>query len=199
MCVVSGGDDVINSIGGCVQFDALDETDPWITGLAVSARERRLIEKTWEKAKEDGCDSLGANLLQTLLVAEPQVMQLFPFKDEENVYESLRFKAHASKLAVIIDAAVSLLANPVKLESLLISVATSYEYSFKQMLPEHFPLLGEALIRTLTSIVGGTKFTWQAESAWRKVWTIISTVMIGAIRSSPEASIPQIESEVPAK
>ncbi|MEQ9503810.1 MAG: globin family protein [Deltaproteobacteria bacterium] len=129
----------------------------------------RLIEESWKSVDELGDAAIQA-FYSTLFSKAPQARAMFP----DDMVEQRRKLKQALALAV---------ANLRRLDELGPKLAElgarHVDYGTK---PEHYPVVGEALLDTLASAFGEA---WSAElaDAWGAAFTLISQVMIdGAAR-----------------
>merc|ERR1712137_692630 len=106
----------------------------------------------------------------------PGALELFPFKNEPNLYESPKLKKHALGVVNAVDGAVKSVRDLGKLVPTLQTLGRKHVgYG---VLPEHYDVVGQALLKTLGLGLGG-KFTKDEEAAWTKIWGVIATTMKG--------------------
>lgn len=58
----------------------------------------KLVRESWQSVKDLGLDRVGQLLFRNIFKLAPEVLQLFSFKDEPNLYQSEKFKSHALKV-----------------------------------------------------------------------------------------------------
>lgn len=116
----------------------------------------------------------GVLLFKNLFLLSPETLQLFPFKDEEELYDSPKIKSHSAKVIGLFRFAVAGLADLERLRPTLQEMGKRHAgYGVK---PRHYEVLGEALINTL-KIALNDAWGPVTEGAWRKVYDRVSTMM----------------------
>lgn len=106
----------------------------------------------------------------------PEAIGLFPaFRDEPNVFQSEAFKSHATTVASTIATVVGGLRNigdyiPVMQE-------LGYKHAKRGILPEHYPIVGKALLNTLKAGIK-REFTPGVSRIWEKTYNIVATTMM---------------------
>mmetsp|Transcript_136125 Transcript_136125/g.236585 ORF Transcript_136125/g.236585 Transcript_136125/m.236585 type:complete len:186 (+) Transcript_136125:60-617(+) len=144
---------------------------------ALTEKDIVLVEQTWLRIGNLDVEHLGVKLFKNIFQAAPQALQLFSFKDEAALYESPKLKRHATKVVMIVNTAVSKLRD---LDALVpVLKALALKHIGYGVLPAHYDVVGEALIKTLADGLG-KDFTIDVKRAWQAVWTFISQTMIGA-------------------
>lgn len=105
------------------------------------------------------------------------------------MFKSRGFRSHAKKVVGMLDAAVDLLGPDLKaLEETLIQLGA--KHVGHGILPEHYPIVGEALLKTLATGLGDA-FTPELESSWGGVYGFITKSMLqGANESLLRVSFP---------
>ena len=98
--------------------------------------------------------------------------------DEVPLAESAALKLHASLVMRTVGSAVAGLRDITSLVPTLVQLAE--RHSDFRVLPEHFPVVGEALLWTLEKGLGG-KWTREVKAAWEEVWSTIVSVMAPAL------------------
>ena len=105
------------------------------------------------------------------------------------MFKSRGFRTHAKKVVGMLDAAVDLLGPDLKaLEETLIQLGA--KHVGHGILPEHYPIVGEALLKTLATGLGDA-FTPELETSWGGVYGFITKSMLqGANESLLRVSFP---------
>eukprot|EP00413_Alexandrium_margalefii_P028944 CAMPEP_0204576194 /NCGR_PEP_ID=MMETSP0661-20131031/41633_1 /ASSEMBLY_ACC=CAM_ASM_000606 /TAXON_ID=109239 /ORGANISM="Alexandrium margalefi, Strain AMGDE01CS-322" /LENGTH=360 /DNA_ID=CAMNT_0051584917 /DNA_START=54 /DNA_END=1136 /DNA_ORIENTATION=+ len=152
---------------------------PFIPGR-LSDAELALIKRSWATAGAPGAEAVGVALFRHIFAIAPGALQLFPFRDDKDVFASERFKAHAARVVTAVDLAVSSLDTPEELAVMLQGLGQRH-VGYGVLAP-HYDVVGQALIATLRDGLGKA-FTPELEAVWMKVWVVISSAMQGP--SSP--------------
>jgi hemoglobin-like flavoprotein len=121
----------------------------------------------------------------------PAAMRLFTFADDfeedytaTELYESQQFLRHARGVVKMLDSALRMLKGPdlETLQEVLRELGDRHvEYG---VLPEHYPIVGEALLSTLETALGDNKL-WndKVKSGWVAVYDIVSSSMVEGANS----------------
>jgi hemoglobin-like flavoprotein len=111
----------------------------------------------------------------------PEVYGMFRFTREfepgsEELFQSERFKKHATGVIHTVNTAVNMLAPDL---DPLIEVLHELGKKHAQYgaLPAHYAVVGRALIDTLQKVLGD-KFTNEVKTAWARIYDVMSTSMI---------------------
>lgn len=140
------------------------------------ARTIRLTQESWAKVVAIGLQDVGEMFFKRIFEIAPEALQLFPFKNEPDVYESEGFKKHALNVMVNVGKAVDGLNDLEALVPVLTALGKRHVgYGVKK---EHYAVIGQALMDTLKT---GLKDSWsdELEKAWTDVYTIVKDTMIG--------------------
>ena len=135
----------------------------------------KLVKDSWVKVEKIGLDKCGQAFFRNIFKLAPTTLLLFSFKTEPNIYKSEAFKAHALKAMSTVGVAVAGLDD---LETLIPILKRLGESHVKHgVKPEHYPVVGEALIMTLKA---GMKKSWndELEKAWGAIYQIVQDTMI---------------------
>ena len=94
----------------------------------------------------------------------------------EELFQSERFKKHATGVINTVNTAVSMLAPDLDpLVEILHELGKKHaQYG---ALPAHYAVVGRALIDTLQKVLGD-KFTNEVKTAWARIYDVLSTSMI---------------------
>ena len=97
----------------------------------------------------------------------------------KELFESKKFKKHATGVISTVNVAVGMLAPDL---DPLVGVLQGLGKKHKAygVLPAHFDVVGQALLETLGDALGD-KFTSDVKTAWTELWTVISTTMISGM------------------
>lgn len=120
-------------------------------------------------------------LFQKKFAIAPAAKALFAFTQkyedgDETLYKDVGFLAHARGVIHTVDAAVSMLGPDL---GPLVEVLKDLggRHVAYGVVPEHYPIVGEALLKTLEAALG-EEWTPQVEEAWTAIYEVISTTMI---------------------
>ena len=118
--------------------------------MSMNEENKRLVIESWKAVKEIGREDIGVLLFRNVFAASPATLQLFPFRDEPNLYESKALKAHGATVINTIGTAV------VGLRDLDAMIPTLEKLGRMHIgmgiAPAHFDVLGAELLRTLGSV-----------------------------------------------
>ena len=135
-----------------------------------------IVEESWAKAAALGADKVGVLLFKNIFTIAPEALQLFSFKDEPDLYESLALKAHGIKVVTTVGTAVGLLRDLDTLVPVLQQLGTKHvNYG---VIPAHYEIVGQALMLTLKMGLGDD-YTEETEDAWRAIYGVVATTMMG--------------------
>ena len=101
--------------------------------------------------------------------------------DEIPLADSPALKLHATLVMRTVGTAVAGLRDITSLVPTLVQLAE--RHSDFRVLPEHFPVVGEALLWTLEKGLG-VKWTREVKAAWEEVWSTIVSVMAPALANA---------------
>merc|ERR1712050_229437 len=157
----------------------------------LSSMEVDVVRKTWEQVAELGVETVGVILFKHIFTIAPGALQLFSFKSEADVYESAALKSHGSRVVGTVGAAVEGVDD---LDALVpVLQALALRHVGYGVLPEHFDIVGKALMNSLQDGLQ-SDFTTEVRLAWSKVWhTVASTMIAAGWPAKPEFSKAQIE------
>ena len=127
-------------------------------------------------------EAAGIILFKHIFRIAPQALPLFSFGRVEGaevndaLFEQEDLKAHATKVVATVATAVGMLTKLDELVPILTSLGTKHVgYG---VVPEHYAVVGEALIATLGDALGDA-FDAETKSAWVAVYGIVQKTMIG--------------------
>lgn len=75
--------------------------------MALTEQEIKEVQESWEIAKALGVDTVGRLFYQRVFSQAPAALEMFSFKDDENMYESPAFKKHARNVVMTVGRAVA--------------------------------------------------------------------------------------------
>ena len=127
-------------------------------------------------------EAAGVILFKHIFRIAPQALPLFSFGRVEGaeindaLFEQEDLKAHATKVVATVATAVGMLTKLDELVPILTSLGTKHVgYG---VVPEHYAVVGEALIATLSDALGDA-FDAETKAAWVAVYGIVQKTMIG--------------------
>lgn len=133
------------------------------------------VQFSWTKLKNTFGDQKVATVLyKNIFKMAPHALDLFHFKDETDMYMSLRFVNHGITVTHAIDSVVNGLHNVKGLEPTLKELGLYHIR--KGIKPDTFPIVEKALINTLKA---GLKkeFTHNMAASWQEVFKVVFKVM----------------------
>jgi len=136
----------------------------------------KLVKDSWASAAALGAETVGILLFKNIFTIAPAALDLFSFKDEKDVYNSPKLKAHAIGVVNTVGVAVSKLEALGEVVPVLQELGRNHvRYGVKAA---HYEVVGKALLETLRGGLGSA-FKPEVEVAWTKVFKIVSDTMIG--------------------
>mmetsp|Transcript_12393 Transcript_12393/g.19338 ORF Transcript_12393/g.19338 Transcript_12393/m.19338 type:complete len:250 (+) Transcript_12393:1460-2209(+) len=138
----------------------------------------RTLKKTWAIAQ--GVPNIGVKIFENLFDIAPEALELFPFKDEPNLFEGESMKKHASNVMNAIGMAIE---GIDKLEPALPTLTSlgANHLGYKGVEIFHFELLHSAIQFTLEEALG-TEYTEDVRDSWATAFNIIKNVMLEKIK-----------------
>ena len=156
---------------------------------AASREEIDYVQSTWQqifpmsgpnKLSSEDLDAkktaLGVLLFREIFSLAPGALELFSFKDVEDVYESPMLKAHGKAVVGAVDAAVHLLDDVSKLVPILEELGQFHNK--KNIVGAHYDVVGQAVVNVIGSALNG--LSEAQTNAWVKVYSTIKSVMLAA-------------------
>ena len=132
------------------------------------------VAATWKEVAKD-LTKHGIVFFKRVFDLAPPALELFSFKDEPNLYESEKLKAHATKVMTTVGVAVAGLADLEKLVPVLKGLGERHKA--RNVLPEHYSVVGAALLYALGEGLGDL-WTDDVRDAWASVYQVVSATMI---------------------
>lgn len=140
-------------------------------------RSMSAVTSSWEKAAALGVENVGVALFKKIFEIEPGALALFSFRDTPDLYNSPSLKKHGVAVVGAVGVAVVGLKDLDKLVPVLQQLGARHVgYG---VVPEHFDIVGKALILTLREALGEDVFSEEVEEAWTNVFGVIKSVMTG--------------------
>lgn len=156
---------------------------------AASADEIEYVQSTWQlifpisgpnklSAEELNAKktAVGVLLFREIFSLAPEALQLFSFKNVEDLYESPMLKAHGKSVVGAVDAAVHLLDDVSKLIPILEELGQFHNR--KKIVAAHYDVVGQAVVNVIGSALNG--LSEEQTNAWVKVYSTIKSVMLAA-------------------
>ncbi|KAJ1474764.1 globin-like protein, partial [Baffinella frigidus] len=129
-----------------------------------------LVEESWGEVERD-LETHGVAFFLKIFEIAPAALQLFSFKDQTPLAESAGLKLHGTIVMQTVGKAVAGLKDLASLVPVLKGLAE--RHADFAVLPEHFPIVGHALLTTLGSALGD-KWTPEVEAAWVSTWACVA-------------------------
>jgi hemoglobin-like flavoprotein len=136
-----------------------------------------IVEESWAKAAGAGAETVGVLLFKNIFTIAPDALEIFvSFKDEPDLYTSPKLMAHGVNVVTTVGTALSFLRDLDTLVPMLQQLGSKHvAYG---VLPRHYEVLGQALMQTLKMGLGD-EYTEETEDAWRAIYGVIATTMMG--------------------
>lgn len=134
------------------------------------------VQSSWNQLLEKGTEQCGIVLFKNIFKLAPEAIELFSFKDKENLYQSAALKKHATGVMNTIGQAVEGLENIENLVPVLQDLG--FRHAKRGVLAEHYPVVGKGLLNTLKA---GLKreYTPSIQRSWEIVYNVVQDTMIG--------------------
>jgi len=151
--------------------------DPPSAPAAGSESPTQAVQRTWALVAQD-LQGNGVLLFQEIFRIAPAALQLFPFKDELDLYSSPDLQRHALGVMATVGKAVAGLNDLPKLVPFLEQLGLKHvKYGVKD---PHYDVVGRALLATLQKGLG-EEWTPAVGAAWSNVYkTVADTMKAGA-------------------
>lgn len=120
--------------------------------------------------------AVGVLLFREIFSLAPGALELFSFRNVEDVYESPMLKAHGKAVIGAVDAAVHLLDDISKLVPILEELGQFHNK--RNIVSEHYDVVGQAVVNVIASALNG--LSEAQTNAWVKVYSTIKSVMLAA-------------------
>ena len=126
------------------------------------------VENSWRQVKnlkKLGLADFGVMLFKKIFTENPEVLQLFSFQFEQNIYESDALRHHGNLVIKAIDKAVSHIRNLEEMNPYLEELGKTHADLKRGIKPWHFDLMQRKFIEVLREILEDD-FTADIEHAW---------------------------------
>jgi len=120
--------------------------------------------------------AVGVLLFREIFSLAPGALELFSFRNVEDLYESPMLKAHGKAVIGAVDAAVHLLDDVSKLVPILEELGQFHNK--RNIVSEHYDVVGQAVVNVIASALNG--LSEAQTNAWVKVYSTIKSVMLAA-------------------
>eukprot|EP00522_Entomoneis_paludosa_P009408 CAMPEP_0172440746 /NCGR_PEP_ID=MMETSP1065-20121228/1363_1 /TAXON_ID=265537 /ORGANISM="Amphiprora paludosa, Strain CCMP125" /LENGTH=148 /DNA_ID=CAMNT_0013189739 /DNA_START=26 /DNA_END=469 /DNA_ORIENTATION=- len=142
-----------------------------------------LVVETWGEIQKipEYEEVAGVLLFKNIFKVEPAAQNIFSFGQEfdigsEKIFEDRRFIAHAKTVIGMVTAAIGLLEKGEMEKLINVLRDLGARHVSYDVVPEHYPIVGEALITTLAAALGDS-FTAEVKRQWLHVADVIFTTM----------------------
>ena len=127
---------------------------------------------------------MGVLLFKNIFTIAPGALDLFYFKNEEDLYNTTGLKKHGLAVVNMVGTAVAGLHD---LDSIVPTLqALGKRHVKRGILPEHYPVVGQALLDTLEAGLGAG-YTPEVKAAWVAVYQILADTMMSDYYTNLEA------------
>ena len=149
-------------------------------------RVKQLVQASWRLVAQD-IEGHGVKFFMRIFEIAPPALQLFSFRDVADLEKSPQLKAHASVVMRTVGEAVAGLSDVQSLIPVLQNLGAGHAKYGVQ--PEHFPIVGQALLWTLEQGLGGAgAWTPEVKDAWTKTYATVQSVMEPALAAEIQKS-----------
>ena len=139
------------------------------------------VQASWRLVEKD-IEGHGVKFFMRIFEIAPPALQLFSFKDVEELEKSPQLKKHASNVMRTVGQAVAGLSDVESLVPVLQQLGARHAKYGVQ--PEHFGIVGQALLWTLEQgLVGAGAWTPEVKDAWTKTYATVQSAMEPALAS----------------
>lgn len=153
----------------------------------LTEEQKTLVEESWKLVHDLGTDNVGVLLFTNIFKISPGMLQLWSFRNEPDLYNSVVLRWHGANVVNHVGMAVSGLRKPEKMLPLLRILGKKHD-NFG-ILPWHFDVVRGALIMTLRAGLG-EKCTPAVEEAWVNTYNIIADVFMAEITTCHKPAQP---------
>ena len=135
---------------------------------------RRKVAESWAKIKPH-LDRVGLDFFLTVFKKYPNLLQLFPFRDEKDLPNNRSLLNHAKMVMSIVGENVVGMKDAESLVSKLRLLGQTHEVI--GVLPEYYDLLFVELVAAIKRELGAEEWSVDLEEAWSLVYESITSVM----------------------
>ena len=141
-----------------------------------TAEEIRIANESWEKVRaiDRTFETQGVILFRKIFEHAPEALALFSFKDEPDLYDSVKLKRHGEGVFKFIDNTLADLSGMTP----EIGKLGERHYAKGVRIP-HFKVVGKSLLETLKEALGD-EFTFHVLCIWTKIYGVVSGIMQGS-------------------
>lgn len=141
----------------------------------LTQKDKDDVQRSWAQASDKkAIEDMGTIFYKQLFTLNPDLLELFSFKDEPNMYESNKLRVQGSRVFRSVAAACSMVNDVDKLVPKLQVLGRAHVGM--GVLPAHFPTVGAALLHTL-EVTLGNDWNPSLKKSWTKVYGIIAGVV----------------------
>lgn len=147
--------------------------------IAMEEDQKLTVEQSWKMIGDIGLEEVGVATFKTLFEEySPEMLQVWSFRNEKNLYESEALKWHGFNVMHHIGTAVVGLRKPEAVMRQIVHLGKMHNnFNIQRW---HFDKLGLALIATLQRVLG-TGFTGKVKEAWIRMYGIIAEILMSQI------------------
>jgi hypothetical protein len=122
-------------------------------------------------------------------------MALFKFTEgfddstSEELYTNPAFLRHARGVVTMLDAAVSMLGPDLEPVTQALEDLGRRHVAYG-VIPDHYPIVGQALLFTLETALGNELWTATVREGWTGVYAFVSTTMIRGAKIAMDENLP---------
>jgi hemoglobin-like flavoprotein len=122
------------------------DSKPADKGVLTPLQRKKLVA-SWKLVESIGLEAVGCLLFKKIFTIAPGAIQLFSFRDDENLYESRAFKKHCRFVMEAIRSAVEELDDAEALIRQLTRLGQAHQNL--GIVGVHYEVVGQALMETL--------------------------------------------------
>eukprot|EP00232_Nephroselmis_pyriformis_P018315 CAMPEP_0182901382 /NCGR_PEP_ID=MMETSP0034_2-20130328/29609_1 /TAXON_ID=156128 /ORGANISM="Nephroselmis pyriformis, Strain CCMP717" /LENGTH=853 /DNA_ID=CAMNT_0025035791 /DNA_START=131 /DNA_END=2688 /DNA_ORIENTATION=+ len=146
---------------------------------SINAQGVKEVKRTWAIVMRNA-QEVATRLYFRLFKVMPGAVQLFPFRDDAVLEESVGLRAHALNVFHSIGKCVDVLGDDMDMLSMMLR-ALGERHAMYRTVESHFPVLGDSLLLALEWGLGAQ---WNLEvfQAWSAAYDFVATEMIHGLR-----------------
>jgi len=131
--------------------------------IQIDEETSQVIHSSWNEVKHLGFDTVGKVLMKEIFTNAPEALQLYSFRNVEDLYESEELKKHYTKLLGAVDKVVMNLDNIPAVEHTLKALGQRHvKYG---VIKSHYNVVGKALL-TAFEICLNDAYSDTIRNAW---------------------------------
>lgn len=150
------------------------------------------VFQSWEKVRRipNYEEVAGVLLFRKIFEIAPGAKELFAFAkknndeeddDDERLYKDPRFLVHARRVVKMLDVAVDMLGPDLGPVSHALRLLGERHVAYG-VIPEHYPIVGQALLSTLEAALGSS-WTPPVQEGWAAIYGFVSATMVAGATS----------------